>query len=30
VGHDLDGSPREERSPQELATLMDQASRMWD
>jgi hypothetical protein len=30
VGHVLQVSPREQRSPEELARLMDEAARMWD
>ena len=30
VGHDLDGSPREERSAEELTALMQQAAQLWD
>ena len=30
VGHVLEVSPREERSPEELAQLMQEAARMWD
>jgi len=30
VGHVLQVSPREERSPEELARLMDEAARIWE
>jgi hypothetical protein len=29
-GHDLEGSPRGERSPEELDQLMEEAARLWD
>ena len=30
MGQVFDGSPREERSPEELARLMDEAAKLWD